>query len=227
MPLTESEKTNVIGVLNFYKNSDVIDKVFNSNLNTTAKRLSYEIKELLDNKINIPNNLHSILEDLNILININELLISKISCENDEESQYINTNDKYFKITMSTDKNDGSIEYIKESLIKNFKHMFPPSFKAKAWVYSTAIVDDNTVILDGLIRYDANNKYNISTTSAPLKNIIKMEGTKIKNSRHLTVENLTKYHKKQYMTNKDDVINTYNNIAKNNNQTGDLKIKFL
>jgi hypothetical protein len=107
-----------------------------------------------------------------------------------ENNGYIGTNDKYFFVTLIADKQDGSSEYLKERIVKNFRSMFPPSFPAKAACY---VLEDkiNNLTLYGLIRYDHRGKYKICPTSSHLKNEFINMYTRQRVRRHLNVENLT------------------------------------
>lgn len=79
-------------------------------------------------------------------------------------TEYIDTNDRYLSIYLTSEPTDGSIQYITVILTKIFKQMFPPSFR----IYSTTIQENNSVILNGLIKYDENNMFR------PNRNILKM-----------------------------------------------------
>jgi len=112
-------------------------------------------------------------------------------------------------------------------LVKNFKQMFPSSYSGKAWVYSAFIYEDASVQLDGLIRYDANNKYRITPKSSHIKNVIISEHTKEKNLRKYNVESLTKYQNKTYVTLRDKVIEKYNYVSRNSPVIGDIITIFI
>ncbi len=143
------------------------------------------------------------------------------------------SNDKFFVVCLKSLSDDGSTNYLTNVLVKNFMQMFPPSYSAKAWVYSVEILPDKSLELNGLIRYDGNNKYNITPKSSHIKNIIIKEGTKIKNTRDYIVETLTQYRNKKYVTNMITVMNKYRSVVDNNSRTfvdgpcGDDISKFL
>ncbi len=133
----------------------------------------------------------------------------------------INTNDKYFNVILTSKLEDGSTNYVTHILIKNFKQMFPLSYNAKAWIYSISTNEDTSLKLEGLIRYDSNNKHRITPKSSHIKNYIKSEYSQQKNHRPYNVESLTNYSNKRYITVLSKVIATYNYISRDNSSVGD------
>ncbi|CAH6419985.1 Hypothetical protein HVR_LOCUS1042 [uncultured virus] len=135
--------------------------------------------------------------------------------------------DKFFFVLLTAAREDGTDEYIIEILIKNFKQMFPPSYSAKAYIYNINSSPENTPLLYGLIRYNRENKHNITTKSTHIKNEIKpING--IKNKRYYNVINLTKYESKQYRTSRAAIVEKYNFIVGNNKTAvGDTLDEFL
>lgn len=93
--------------------------------------------------------------------------------------------DKYFFVTLTANREDGSDDYITDILVKNFKQMFPPSCGAVAYIYSISLSPEKVPILNGLIRYNGKNKHNITVKSTHIKNEIKSMVTNIKNKRAL------------------------------------------
>lgn len=130
-----------------------------------------------------------------------------------KEIGYINNDDIYFYVTLTSSLEDGPLEYLIESMIKNFKQMFPPSRSASAYIFS---INTNgvTPILYGLIRYDRLNfpsGTRISPKSNHIKNNFKSVYTgKIIKNREYNVENLTTYKNKQYLTKTDIIREKYN-----------------
>lgn len=152
------------------------------------------------------------------------LLIQPVSVT---KENLIAGNDKYFDVTLTSSTDDGSKDYVILSLEKNFKQMFPSSYKARAWVYSIEITTDGVPQLNGLIRYDENNKHRITPKSSHIKNVISSEYTGERNSRRCRVESLTQYQNKRYNTKTDRVIERYIYITKDGTAVGDNLEKFL
>lgn len=139
--------------------------------------------------------------------------------------------DIYYNIMLTSNIEDGPIEYLKNSLITNFQHMFPPSRRSSANVY-TLISDalGNPKLL-GLIRYDRGNfppGTRISVKSNIINNNIKSfyTGAYVTN-RQYTVVNLTVYKNKMYLTKQDTVVEVYNLIQSSGTVTGDPLENFL
>lgn len=112
----------------------------------------------------------------------------------------IETNDKYFFVTLLSSKEDGPDEYVSDILTKNFKSIFPDSFPVAAYCYSIGRGPENSLCLNGLIRFDHRGRYRISPKSSHIKNIITSSITGIKTPRHFTVQTLTQYINKRYQT---------------------------
>lgn len=137
----------------------------------------------------------------------------------------MNTRDKYFYVMLMSEREDGANEYISDILIKNFKQMFPPSYKAIANVYKINI--EKSPKLYGLIRYDHKNKYNITRKSSHIKNIIKSQNENIKNTRFYEIDVLTKYEGKLYKTKVSSVVQKYQFITNDNTAVGDSLDMFI
>lgn len=138
----------------------------------------------------------------------------------------INTSDKYFYVVLTAPLEDGTPDYLTDTLIKNFRQMFPPSYSATANVFSITI-KDGLVELTGLIRYDHRNKYNISPKSKHIKNDIKSSSTGIKQSRYYRVDNLTKYIGRKFETDRQVIVDKYSFISKHGPLQGDTIDRFL
>jgi hypothetical protein len=123
----------------------------------------------------------------------------------DINREFINTNDKYYFILLTSHRDDGSNSYIVDELSKNFRSMFPNSFPAIAYCYSIGLTSENIPYLNGLIRYDSKGKYRISPKSSHIKNTICSMTTGTKTLRYYDVQNLTKYANRQYQTRIKDV----------------------
>lgn len=115
----------------------------------------------------------------------------------DKELEKYIEKDRFFDVFLESNPEDGSPEYIKLELEKNFKRMFPPSHPANAWIYSLEDKSDGSVNLYGLIRYDENSKHRISPKSPNIKNVIIGEKSREKNNRPHAVLSLTLYRGKK------------------------------
>jgi len=145
---------------------------------------------------------------------ITNICVNKLSPQCDFRSQeLINTNDKYFFVTLTSHRDDGSNEYIIETLVKNFMSMFPNSFPARAACYVIGFTAENVPCLYGLIRYDHRGKYRISPKSTHIRNTITSMYTREKHLRQYNVKNLTKYSNKCYKTYIKDVREKYQMMA--------------
>lgn len=149
--------------------------------------------------------------------------ISQLLMTNDTMS----TNDKYFDVVLTSSIEDGPSDYVSEILTRNFMHMFPPSYRAKAWAYTIYNAENNIPHLVGIIRYDENNKYRITPKSTHIKNDVVSKYTGKKNRREYMINNMTKYEDKRYKTSRIAVIERYSQISKIGRIIGDGMEKFL
>ena len=144
--------------------------------------------------------------------------------------QHIMNNDIYFYVTLTSSQEDGTEDFLSKTLVNNFMKMFPPSRSASAYVYSLNSNNGNP-ILYGLIRYDRLNfppGTRISPKSNHIKNNFKSHGTgNILRPREYTVENLTVYKNKQYLTRTDIIRERYNSIVVLGNAVGSSIDDFL
>lgn len=139
----------------------------------------------------------------------------------------IDTEDKYYEVTLTATEEDGDSEYIIAALEKNFKQMFPVSYAARAWVYGIERTQKGIPHLHGLIRYRSDNKNRISPKSTHLKNNIVSQYTKEKKGRRFSIENYTTYIDKGYDTRIDKIRERYIYITKEGMVTGDELDKFI
>lgn len=161
-----------------------------------------------------------------MVVNRNESEPLLVSTRVESENETIATNDKYFEVTLTANETDGEDIYIIDALVKNFRQMFPPSYRANAWVYGIEYTE-GIPQLHGLIRYDEKNKYRITPKSTHIKNIIVSQYTGTKEERMYRVENLTKYEDKKYKTVKSKVEERYRFVTKQGKVTGDTIDRFL
>jgi hypothetical protein len=138
----------------------------------------------------------------------------------------VGSDDKYFIVTLTAIKEDGDEKYITDSLIKNFKQMFPPSYRAVSWAYSISKNND-VPYLYGMIRYDHNNKYRLTPKSTHIRNRILSQHTGKRNDRDYNVVNITKYNQKHYKTKIRDIVSHYENIAKKGQVVGNALERFI
>ena len=141
----------------------------------------------------------------------------------------LQTNDKFFYVLLTANKEDGPPEYIRKALAGNFRRMFPASYSAIANVYSTT---DDPPQLHGLIRYNHKNEYNISVGSSHIRNFILPYNESMKNKgrkekRHHHADSLTTYEGRQYVTERQAVIDAYSNIINYGTAVGDQLDNFL
>lgn len=146
------------------------------------------------------------------------------------QDEYINGDDIYFFVMLTSNIEDGPREYLELSMIKSFNQMFPPSRPARANVYITNLQSENPYLY-GLIRYDRVNfptGTRISPKSSHIKNyfISHYTGERI-TDRVYDVENLTKYKGKRYLTDRSIIITKYNYLIANGNPTGNPLEDFL
>jgi hypothetical protein len=121
----------------------------------------------------------------------------------------LKNNDKYFFIGLYAEREDGTDDYIRIMLIKNFNHMVTQSNPAIATCYVIGLNEQKVPYLHGIIRFDTNSKYRVSTKSPQFKNIITSMDGKFKNLRHFEVDNKTKYHNNRYETKFIDIKTRY------------------
>jgi hypothetical protein len=141
----------------------------------------------------------------------------------DQES-LIDTSDKYFFVTLSSEKEDGPDNYVSDILVKNFKSIFPESFPVTAYCYSLGYSANNTVSLNGLIRFDHRGKYRISPKSSHIKNIVISYTTGAKQPRPFNILNLTKYLSKRYRTRCVDIQSRYMFIENHGKIIGNSRV---
>ena len=144
-----------------------------------------------------------------------------------DEQGLINTNDKYFFVILTSDRTDGSNDYIIDALLKNFTSMFPDSFPAKAACYVVGFTSENIPYLNGLIRYDSRGKYRISPKSTHIRNLISSMTTGERNLRFYDVQNLTKYSNKRYKTKIQDIQEKYRLMMNIGQIKGNIETDFL
>lgn len=125
----------------------------------------------------------------------------------------VNTNDKYYFVTLTAEREDGSNEYISEALTKNFRKMFPKSYPARAYCYSIGLTPEGVPFLNGLIRFDDRGKHNISTKSTHITNLITSMNTGARNLRVYNVISITKLANKRQQTQIRDVLEKYRFIT--------------
>lgn len=136
---------------------------------------------------------------------MNQFIFHFISFPSLSNQQLIESQDKFFWITLTSSSTDGPESYISERLIKNFHQMAPPAYRAKA----KAFVVSPDLTLYGLIRFDHQASYRISLKSSHLRNDIRSKTTAILHSHPFTIINLTKYQSKHYLTSISDIFDKY------------------
>jgi hypothetical protein len=139
----------------------------------------------------------------------------------------IPTNDKIFFVTLTSNREDGTNEYIEDVLLKNFRSMFPDSFPARSCCYVIGLNADHVPYLNGLIRYDCRGRYRISPKSTHIKNMIVSMNTGARNLRYYNVINLTKYSNKRYQTRIHDVKEKYLFMSQQGNIIGNTEVEML
>jgi len=132
----------------------------------------------------------------------------------EDESEYIMTNDKYFEVVLDSLREDGSNKHIIDQFTRNFFRMFPKCHPAKAWMFGIEHRGKEPPRLYGIIRYDSNGKYRICPKSDHIQNGIVSEYTEIKNERKIVVDSWTVYQDKEYKTKKSKIIELYTDIKR-------------
>lgn len=111
---------------------------------------------------------------------------------NDSFSSEIIPDDQYYKVMITADKDDGSIEYISKELLRNYNKMMPSCAMMKANTYAVTVNGLGVPVLNGLIRYNGLPKpFSMCPSSAIFSNIIKNEKSNKKNKRPKTIQKLT------------------------------------
>lgn len=204
----------------FVEQLNVLDRISNAHIDRLI--ISNTLKLIGPHIIKGTEYVESVSNNSSNVPNINEFINNLVMSNNNE---IIDTNDKYFAVTLTAHKDDGSKQYIIVSLIENFKKLFPSCFPAKSWIY--CISKDEIPFLFGMIRYDDIGKYNIGPKTTHIRNVIQNEYTKIKTKRDFQMVPITKYINKKQTTKKHYVTEIYNYIEKTGEIIGDELNKFL
>lgn len=146
---------------------------------------------------------------------------------NIQQEGLVPSNDKFFFVTLTSHRDDGTNEYITNAILKNFKSMFPDSFPARACCYVIGLDEDNVPYLNGLIRYDCRGRYRISPKSTHIKNMIVSMNTGVRNLRYYDVINLTKYSNKQYQTRISEVKDKYAFMSQQGSIVGNTELEMV
>ena len=127
------------------------------------------------------------------------------------DQQFVNNDDIYFYVTLTSSRDDGPKQFLIGSLISNFKKMFPPSRSTGSYVYSINNNNGNPVLF-GLI-FLLGLEYLLNPT------ILRIILNRPIMVRVLQTENIM-YKNKQYLTKTDIIREKYNSIIVNGNAVG-------
>lgn len=151
--------------------------------------------------------------------------------------------DRYYLITLLSNKSDGNECFIRSELIRNFNRLFAPSIMVKFYKYSIISDEKNNLKLIGLIRQQGTGVKCISEKSNFFKNNFKIKKSNLSIDRPKFIKKYTKfssfnYRPSQsdnnfgysgftYQTNKQEIIHVWEQINITNNSVGDNLDYFL
>jgi hypothetical protein len=130
-----------------------------------------------------------------------------------QSTDLILTEDKYFFITLGAEREDGSNTYIADFLSGNFSKMMPGCYPTKAFGYTIELSTKGVPNLYGLIRYDAKGQYNTYEKANIFTNKILSEISGTRNDRFMEITQLTRCSNKKRLTNRFKIIEIFNYIT--------------
>jgi hypothetical protein len=140
---------------------------------------------------------------------------------------FIDTNDKYFYVLLTSSLDDGPAQYLVNALIANFYKMMPKSYPTKLYCYVTTLTQRGIPHLYGLIRYNSDGKYSISKKKNIFRNEIVSVVNGTRNERSFIIDQLTESYNKKRMTSKNKIINLYHDFSQYGEIQGDSLERFL
>ena len=118
------------------------------------------------------------------------------------------SNDKYFVVRFYAAHDFGTIEYITNKLVTNFRKIYPSSYPSRAACYVTYAAEDG-IHLYGIIRFIHGGRYNISVRGSHIVTTIKSQTTKKITPHQHNIINVSVYRGRTFKTVKSTIEKVY------------------